>query len=172
MRIGIITPAPPGSRHGKRVPALRWARILRRLGNSVSILQTYSGQSYDLMVALHARRSHSSVVTFQRHNPAAPIVVALTGTDLCRDLRTNHLACESLDLATRIVVLQPKAIEELKIGLREKTRVIYQSGEDRQALRSPSDWASKKTDSKRDAASNRSFDVCVIGHLRPVKDPF
>jgi putative glycosyltransferase (TIGR04348 family) len=172
MRIGIVTPAPPGSRYGNRITALRWARILRRLGNRVSILQTYSGQPYDLLVALHARRSHPSIISFQRQNPAAPVIVALTGTDLYRDMRTNHLARESLDLATRIVVLQPKAVEELQRGLREKTRVIYQSFEGRQALRGPRRRSSKTTVSKREARSNRSFDVCVIGHLRVVKDPF
>jgi putative glycosyltransferase (TIGR04348 family) len=172
MRIGIVTPAPPGSRYGNRITALRWARILRRLGNRVSILQTYAGQPYDLLIALHARRSHSSIVTFQRQNPAAPVIVALTGTDLYRDIQTNHLARESLDLASRIVVLQPKAIEELQPSLRDKTRVIYQSVEDKQALRGMRGRSPKTMVSKREARSSRRFDVCVIGHLRLVKDPF
>ncbi len=54
MRIGIVTPAPPDSRHGNRITALRWATILRRLGNHVSISQTYDGRPFDLLVALHA----------------------------------------------------------------------------------------------------------------------
>src|SRR5258706_15789386 len=118
MKIGIVTPAPPDSRHGNRVTALRWATILRRLGNHVSLLQTYDGKPYDLLVALHARRSHSSIVSFRRHNPEAPVIVALTGTDLYSDIRTNHLARKSLQIATRIVVLQPKAIDELRPSLR------------------------------------------------------
>src|SRR6185436_2988360 len=131
MRIGIVTPAPPGSRYGNRITALRWARILRRLGNRVSILQAYGDQSFDLLIALHARRSHQSIISFQRQNPAAPVIVALTGTDLYRDIRTDHLARESLNLATRIVVLQPKALEELPPRLRDNTRVIYQSVENK-----------------------------------------
>jgi hypothetical protein len=126
MRIGIVTPAPPDSRYGNRITALRWARILRRLGNRVSISQTYDGKPYDLLVALHARKSHTSIINFRRQNPGAPVVVALTGTDLYRDIPTNHLAQESLKIATRIVVLQPKAIEELRPGWRKKTSVIYQ----------------------------------------------
>lgn len=172
MRIGIVTPAPPGSHYGNRITALRWARILRRLHNRVSILQTYSGQSYDLLVALHARRSHTSIIGFQRQNPAAPVIVALTGTDLYRDIRTNQLARESLNLATRIVVLQPKAIEELPPSFRDKTRVIYQSVEDEQAPRGKKGRSANPTVSKRQARSSRNFDVCVIGHLRAVKDPF
>src|SRR5258705_12915130 len=88
MKIGIVTPAPPDSRYGNRITALRWARILRGLGNRVSILQTYDNKPYELLIALHARKSHSSIINFRRQNPVAPIIVALTGTDLYRDIRT------------------------------------------------------------------------------------
>jgi len=135
-------------------------------------VQTYEGQPFDLLVALHARKSHSSIISFKRHNPAGPVIVALTGTDLYHDLRSNHLARESLDLASRIVVLQPKAVEELQPGLRHETRVIYQSVEDRRVLPGVRGRSSKRKDGKREAPSNRNFDVCVIGHLRVVKDPF
>jgi putative glycosyltransferase (TIGR04348 family) len=168
MRIGIVTPAPPNSRSGNRITALRWAKILRRLGNRVSILQAYHGERYDLLVALHARRSYPSIHKFWRQNSDAQIIVALTGTDLYRDLRRNRFAQMSLEIANKIVVLQPKAIEELRPGWRYKARVIYQSAED---LRRP---ASKTKANKAylNNRSNGSFDVCVIGHLRAVKDPF
>ena len=123
MRIGIVTPAPPDSLHGNRITALRWAMILRRLGNSVSIVQTYDGKPYDLLVALHARKSHSAVINFRRQHPEGPVIVALTGTDVYRDIRTSSVARESLDLANRIVVLQPKAINELQRIWRKKTLV-------------------------------------------------
>ena len=168
MRIGIVTPAPPDSRYGNRITAVRWAKILRRLGNRVSILQAYDGKPYDLLVALHARRSHSSIVSFRRHNPEAPVIVALTGTDLYRDIPTNHLARKSLEIATRIVVLQPKAIDELRPSLQDKTRVIYQSVE---GARKPAAKTRARKPERRERFSG-NFDVCVIGHLRPVKDPF
>ena len=165
MRIAIVTPAPPNSRHGNRVTALRWARILRRLGNRVSILQTYDAKPYDLLIALHARKSHRSIIDFRRQNPTIPIIVALTGTDIYRDIRTTPKARESLNIATRIVVLQSKAMKELRPSWRKKTRVIYQSVENKAPR-----WTSNN--SAKRAASNGSFDVCVIGHLRTVKDPF
>ena len=171
MKIAIVTPAPPDSRYGNRITAVRWARILRRLGNRVSILQTYDGKPYDLLIALHARKSHSSIIDFRRHNPSAPIIVALTGTDLYRDIRRNRRAQESLDLSTRIVVLQPKAIEELRPSWRKKTRVIYQSVEDKEPTRARSSSAKERV-TKAEARTNGNFDVCVIGHLRAVKDPF
>src|SRR4029077_16646537 len=80
MRIAIGTPAPPDSLHGNRITALPRARILRRLGNRVSILQMYDGRPYDLLVALHARKSHSSIINFRHQNPSPPVIVALTGT--------------------------------------------------------------------------------------------
>ncbi|MEK6281701.1 MAG: glycosyltransferase [Acidobacteriota bacterium] len=174
MKIAIVTPAPPKSRYGNRITALRWARILRRLGNRVSILQTYDSKPHDLLVALHARKSHRSMVNFRRQNPSAPIVVALTGTDLYRDIRTNRRAQESLEIATRIVVLQPKATEELPPSLRNKSRVIYQSVENGQPLPGARGWSAKTSASKSEARerTNGTFDVCVIGHLRAVKDPF
>ena len=172
MRTVIITPAPPDSRYGNRITAVRWATILRRLGNRVSILQTYNDKTYDLLVALHARKSHSSIIDFRDNNPSAPIIVALTGTDLYRDLRRNRRAQESLDISTRIVVLQPKAIEVLRPSWQRKTRVIYQSVEDNRATTGAHSSSAKTKPGKNEAPTNGNFDVCVIGHLRAVKDPF
>jgi putative glycosyltransferase (TIGR04348 family) len=174
MRIGIVTPAPPDSLQGNRITALRWAKILRRLGNSVSIVQTYDGKPYDLLVALHAKKSHAAVVNFRRQNPEGPVIVALTGTDVYRDIRTSRAARESLDLANRIVVLQPKAISELQRIWQKKTRVVFQSVIKGQAPMSASGRSSKSNvnSSHSKKRSNASFDVSVIGHLRSVKDPF
>jgi len=161
MRIGIVTPAPPRSRYGNRVTALRWARILRVLGHRVTILQEYEAEVFDLLIALHARRSHQSIRRFQREHRDRPIIVALTGTDLYRDLLKSKNAQQSLQLSTRIVVLQPKACDELDAQLRNKVRLIYQSVQ----TRSPRKH-------KESSSSSRFFEVCVIGHLRNVKDPF
>jgi putative glycosyltransferase (TIGR04348 family) len=163
MRIGIITPAPPRSKFGNRVTAVRWARILRKLGHRVSVKQEYDGRRYDLLIALHARKSHEAVRQFHQQHPESPTIVALTGTDLYHDLRTSPSARASLELATRIVALQPKALDELEPGLSEKAVAIYQSVESRPHARRAAHSSLE---------SRRSFDVCVIGHLRPVKDPF
>ena len=166
MKISIITPAPPNSRSGNRVTAIRWARILRRLGHSVNVKQAYDGEHLDLLIALHALRSHASITRVHRDHPDIPIVVALTGTDLYRDLQRSKRAQRSLELATRIVALQPKALEALRPRWREKTRVIYQSVE------AGTREAGKSQARPSSSAAYQTFDVCVIGHLRSVKDPF
>ena len=148
--------------------------ILKRLGNSVSIVQTYDGKPYDLLVALHARKSHPAVINFRRQNPEGPVIVALTGTDLYHDIRTSRAARESLDLANRIVVLQPNATMELRPVWRQKTRVIFQSVKNGHALtRTSSRSATPKINNTHPKeGTSASFDVSVIGHLRAVKDPF
>jgi putative glycosyltransferase (TIGR04348 family) len=158
MKIGIITPAPPGSRYGNRVTAIRWMRILKKLGHRVVISQSYTNQQFDLLIALHARRSFDSINRFHRDCPDHPVIVALTGTDLYRDLGRNNQANRSLDIATRIVVLQPRALGELRPAWRRKTRVVYQSV--------------ARPGQKSRRLSRERFDVCVVGHLRRVKDPF
>jgi putative glycosyltransferase (TIGR04348 family) len=85
------------------------------------------------------------------------VVLALTGTDIYRDVHHDEEAQLSLKLADRYVVLQPHARDELPPALRPRAHVIYQS-----ALPAidppprPADF----------------FQACVIGHLREVKDPF
>jgi putative glycosyltransferase (TIGR04348 family) len=171
LRIRIVTPAPPGSRYGNRVTAVRWARILRSVGHRVSIAQEYEGEPADLLIALHARRSYPAVRRFLREQPGRPVIVALTGTDLYRDLPRNRRAQESLERATRIVALQPMALRELKASWRAKTRVICQSVAEARA-----DVAWRKKLAPQSTSSSprdrRTFDVCVVGHLRAVKDPF
>lgn len=153
----MACPAPPRSRKGNRVTAVRWARILRKLGHRLIIDQEYDGRPCDLCIALHARRSHSAVVQYRRNYPAGPLVVALTGTDLYRDIHTSRRAQQSLELADRLIVLQPKGRVELPARLRSKLRVIYQSAQPTQM---------------RPHRDRRFMEVCVLGHLRSEKDPF
>jgi putative glycosyltransferase (TIGR04348 family) len=152
MRIALVTPAGPGTRNGNRHTALRWASFLRNAGHRVDISVQWPGTPADAMLALHARRSHSSIMAFPRDQP---LVLALTGTDIYRDIQESAPARESLERADRLIVLQPKAAEELPKRLRAKVRVVIQSA---------------ATRLRHDPVDGR-FRVCVIGHLRAVKDP-
>jgi len=110
-----------------------------------------------LLVALHARKSAASIERFAVVHPDRPIVVALTGTDVYGDLDGDGVALRSLQAAWRIVALQPLAANELPEALRDRVRVIHQSVSRPVRLPKP---------------RRNVFEVCVIGHLREVKDPF
>ncbi len=136
MKICLITPAPAGSRLGNRHTALRWAAMLRQRGHQVELRVTWDDQPADLMLALHARRSANSIAHFHAAQPHAPLIVALTGTDIYRDIQFDATAQHSLALATRIIVLQDHGLNELAPALRAKTCVVYQSAAT-QARRAP-----------------------------------
>jgi putative glycosyltransferase (TIGR04348 family) len=156
LRILVVTPAPPRARSGNRVTALRWARRLRELGHRVAVDQEYRGGRPDVLVALHARRSHPSIARFARERPGRPLIVALTGTDLYRDIGRSQRARQSLELAWRLVLLQPLGIDAVPERHREKARVI------RQSATAPAGPVSPRRE---------RFDACVLAHLRAVKDP-
>jgi putative glycosyltransferase (TIGR04348 family) len=155
-RILIVTPARPGARNGNRHTAWRWAAMLRSLGHQAAIATQWNGQACDLLLALHAARSHQSIAEFRRRCPGKPLVVTLTGTDLYRDLPVSREARHSLEIADRIVVLQSEARLELEGKFRSKTRIVYQSA----------------VPSLRHAPPEGRFRVAVVGHLRKEKDPF
>lgn len=156
MKIALITPAQPGSRLGNRHTALRWAAMLRQRGHQVTLEVSWNGRPAELMLALHARRSADSVARFAAAYPQRPLVLALTGTDIYRDIRLDAAAQRSLALATRIIVLQDRGLYELAPAFHAKTHVVYQSAPSL-ARRPP---------------LKRSFEVCIAGHLRTEKDPF
>ena len=155
MKISLVTPAGPGLRNGNRHTALRWAAFLRAAGHRVAVSTRDLSSDADLLLALHARKSHESISDFWRRNPSKPIVVALTGTDVYRDIHLSGEAQESLERADRLIVLQPKAVDELAPRLRAKTRVVIQSS----------------STALRHKPVKEKFRLCVIGHLREEKDP-
>jgi hypothetical protein len=125
----------------------------------------YHSEDHDLLIALHACRSRSSVERFNRRHPDRSIVVALTGTDLYRDLAKGGRSTSALEIADRLLALQPLASAALAESFRSKVRVIYQSV----TPFGPVEVADARAAGRVKA---RPFRVCVVGHLRQVKDPF
>ncbi len=156
MKISLITPAGVRSRSGNRTTADRWAGFLRQMGHEVLLEEVWGGERSDLMIALHTRRSHPSIRRYVATHPDHPLVAVLTGTDLYRDIRFDEDAQDSLELATRVVVLQEAGLAELRPRHRAKARVVYQSAEP----------------IRPQPPSKTFFDACVVGNLRAEKDPF
>ena len=157
LNILMVCPAPRGSRKGNRISAERWARLLRELGHRVTVREEYGGASCDVLIALHARRSARSVVRLARERPDVPIVVVLTGTDLYRDIRTSRSAQASLNLATRLVVLQKHGLKQLGSRWAANARAILQSAD--------------RVGVGRRATGRDEFRIVVLGHMRREKDP-
>jgi putative glycosyltransferase (TIGR04348 family) len=157
VRIRLITPVRRGSLQGNGITATRWARLLRELGHQVRVEAEYENGAADVLVALHARKSHASAKRFREIHPDGFLVVALTGTDLYENPKRSTAARDSLHLADQLVVLQPLALRALPPQYRRKASVIYQSA-------TPPSVAHRR--------QSTHFEVCVVGHLRPVKDPF
>ncbi|MBC7574347.1 MAG: TIGR04348 family glycosyltransferase [Herminiimonas sp.] len=160
-QVVIISPALANANNGNWQTARRWASYLR-CDYRVACMMTWDPEdaltaSPDLMIALHARRSADSIDAYARRFPQRPLVVILTGTDLYRDIRTDASAQRSLELATRIVVLQAAGLDELAPHLRAKATVIHQSAPSLKPF--------------LQAAGSVAFDVIMIGHLREEKRP-
>ncbi len=156
MHIQLISPAKIDSRNGNRATAVRWRNILQRIGHKVSVAQEYLGQDVDLMLALHAWRSATSVQLFAEKYPARPLIVALTGTDIYRFLNTHkQQTLKSLEYADLLIGLHANIKHSIPKQYHQKVHIIYQS---------------TKAKRLRKTHYKNNFDVCVAGHLRHEKD--
>jgi putative glycosyltransferase (TIGR04348 family) len=151
----VVTPVATDSARGNGVTARRWAGILRELGHPVEISSGYRRGDFAALLALHARKSADAIRAFHADHPAAPIVIALTGTDLYPDLDAAGVDPGVLALARRLIVLQPYGRSRLGPELAARTDVIVQS-----VPPIPS----------RPPRADR-FEVAFLAHIRPVKDP-
>ena len=157
MKIKLITPAKKFSKNGNRTTALRWARILRDLGHQVDIAVNYNGEKTDLMVALHAWRSADSVIKYKNVYPDGPLLVALTGTDINSYIHSDpSLTIKSMALADFLICLHDLVSDIIPEKFQDKLRVIYQSA---------------PAPSQKRNTRKAYFDICLLGHLRDVKDP-
>ena len=113
------------------------------------------GQDTDVLLALHARKSADSVLAWKQAHPDRLLVLALTGTDLYRDIHDHTHAQRALALADRLIVLQDQGLSVLPVHLQAKTRVLYQSSTPRKTL----------------AKTSKHLRAVMVGHLRDEKWP-
>ena len=164
MRVVLVCPAPPGSRLGNRVTAVRWKRLLGELGHDVTITTGLPRTRCDVVIALHARHSASAVRFVAKYRPNQVIVVAMTGTDLYRDILSDASAQRSVELADVLVVLHDLGAMALPRAQRKKVHVVRQSAE----APAPMALAASR---RATPVNGASFDVAFVAHLRSEKDP-
>ena len=152
--ICIISPALAAANNGNWQTAKRWQHMLSKEYH-VEIMLQWNGKPFDVMLALHARRSADSIAQWAAKFPDKLIVLALTGTDLYRDIAVDTLAQQSLKLAHRLIVLQDMGPQSLPAEFQSKCQVIFQSTPRRQSV--------PKTSNKLRAL--------MVGHLRSEKSP-
>ncbi len=158
MKISLITPAKKQSKNGNRTTALRWARMLRQADHRVSIGTDYGGEAADLMIAIHAWRSAGAILRYRERFPGGPLVVGLGGTDVNTYLLSHpEETLRSMEMADALIGLHDLIGQALPRPLRGKLHVVRQSALPLSGPRRP---------------AKRYFEICVIGHLRPEKDPF
>ena len=156
MRIQLVSPTSTLARTGNQCTAAQWANVLEDLGHRV-VLTTPGDplDGMDILLALHAVKCHATILAHSHKHPDKPRIVALAGTDLYGGDAVKLQ--ESMEAADHLVVLQHRALQRLSMEQRTRARVITQS------VAVLETEVSKRT---RDP-----FDVCVVGHLRPIKDP-
>ena len=121
----------------------------------VTLAARWQQGAEDLMIALHARRSAASVAAWRAAQPRRPLLLALTGTDLYRDIDADPSAQASLALADALVVLNERGPQRLPPALRARCQVVLQSCAERRTL----------------AKTGRHLRALMVGHLRDEKDP-
>lgn len=157
MRAVLVAASHLGRQSGNSVTAVRWQAILQDLGWHATMHNQFNGESADLMIALNAFRSAESIHRFRKRHGDKPLIVALTGTDLYRFLRSDReITRSAIAAADRLVVLNKLAPSVLARDQRDKCFVILESADPLPSERKP---------------LTRHFDVCVVGHLREEKDP-
>ncbi|RZT98114.1 selenoneine biosynthesis selenosugar synthase SenB [Rivibacter subsaxonicus] len=153
-QILIVSPALAEANNGNWQTASRWARMLS-IHHDVRLAQQWQGEPADALIALHARKSAASVARWRDEAGSRPLVLVLTGTDLYGDIATDAAAQRSLQLADRLVVLQPLGVNALPPALRHKAVVCVQSTPARRTL----------------PRTGRHLRAIAIGHLRAEKAP-
>jgi len=159
----MISPALANANNGNWQTASRWARMLRLRYAATIVASDAAANNLsrcpDLVIALHARRSAAALKAATATCPDTPVMLVLTGTDLYRDIHADADARLTLQRADRLVVLQQAGLQELPPALHARASVIHQSAPMLKAI--AADVKSRM----------RHFDVCMIGHMRPEKDP-
>ncbi len=151
----IVSPSLASANNGNWQTAKRYRQLLKAQFRVRLVSEWKGAKSDDVLIALHARRSFPSIAAWHAVHGDNGLVVVLTGTDLYRDIQHDSQAQQSLEFATRLVVLQSMGLDELPAPLKAKTSVLLQSTTPRVTL----------------SKTRRYIRAVMVGHLREEKSP-
>jgi putative glycosyltransferase (TIGR04348 family) len=151
----IVSPALASANNGNWQTAKRYRQLLKAQFRVRLVSEWKGTKSDNVLIALHARRSFPSIAAWHGVHGVNGLVVVLTGTDLYRDIQHDSQAQQSLEFATRLVVLQSMGLDELPAPFKAKTSVLLQSTTPRVTL----------------PKTRRYIRAVMVGHLREEKSP-
>jgi hypothetical protein len=169
LKVALITPAGRGSHAGNRATATRWAKLLEELGCRVHLVGSeeggqpgaeacrLGGQPPDLVLALHAVRSHAAIRACRESFPTCTVVVVLTGTDVYRFQQSHpEMFHDSLEASDALIGLHDCLAEDLPARCLARLHIVHQSAQ--------------PLPPRAPRPGRRWFEVLVAGHLREEKD--
>ncbi|MGJ8696523.1 MAG: glycosyltransferase [Verrucomicrobiaceae bacterium] len=158
MKVCVASPYSLDDPKGNTVTTVRIVEILKEAGIDARGRHGFDGEPADVLIVLHAAKGASALARYRAEFPEGKVILLLTGTDLYQDIPAGSEAgLGSMTAADCIVVMHEAAVASVPEEFTWKTRVINTSLSPvfpkAEVVRPP--WA-----------------ISIIGHLRPVKNPF
>ena len=158
MTVCVASPYPLTTLKGNSVTTHRIVEILREEGIDARGSHGFDGEPADVLIILHAVKGAKAVFDYRRACPKGKVIVLTTGTDIYQFLREGSAEGDrALETADAVVVVFERAVQSLDARWREKTFVVPSSLAPVNVLANP---------------ECPPFAISVVGHLRPVKQPF
>jgi glycosyltransferase involved in cell wall biosynthesis len=158
VHILINSAYPLSSPKGNSITAKRIAKLLTQAGHAAQAINTDMPPPADAMISLHATKTLAASKRFKVHSPNAKLIIYLTGTDLYREQTNNNPEFqEALILADVLVVGQRASLASIPADFQDKSHFVP---------------ASVLLPSLKKVSPPPSPSLALIGHLRPVKNPF
>jgi glycosyltransferase involved in cell wall biosynthesis len=158
VHILVSSAYPLSSPKGNSITAKRIASLLSSAGHIAEAINTDMPPAADVMIALHATKALAASRRFKTQSPNSKLIIYLTGTDLYKDQPTNNPEFfEALSLADTLVISQPASLDSIPNCYKAKTSLVP---------------ASVLLPAVQHVSPPPSPSIALVGHLRPVKNPF
>jgi glycosyltransferase involved in cell wall biosynthesis len=158
MNVCVASPYPLTDLKGNSVTTHRIVEILQEHGINARGCHGFDGQPADILISLHAVKGARAVADFRDAYPEGKVVILITGTDIYQFLpEGSREGDRALKAADAIVVVFDRAVQSLDVRWRKKAFVVPSSLSPVHVVAQP---------------VCPPFAISVVGHLRPVKQPF